>query len=75
MMRFEAERAWRFYDEGCRLLPLVRRDSRAALWALTRIYSALLARIEERDFDVFFPRVRLNAAEKASILVRARLGW
>ena len=74
-MRFEAERAWRFYAEGSRLLPLVHRDSRAALWALTRIYSALLARIEERDFDVFSSRVRLTATEKAGILLRARLGW
>jgi squalene synthase HpnC/squalene synthase HpnD len=75
LMRFEAERAWQFYAEGSRLLPLVHRDSRAALWALTRIYSGLLARIEGRDFDVFSPRVRLTTAEKAGILLRARLGW
>jgi len=75
LMRSEAERAWQFYAEGSRLLPLVHKDSRAALWALTRIYSALLARIEERDFDVFSSRVRLTATEKAGILLRARLGW
>ncbi len=57
------------------LLRCVDRDSRAALWALIRIYSSLLARIEERDFDVFSSRVRLSAKEKAGILVRARLGW
>jgi len=75
LMRFEAERAWQFYAEGSRLLPLVHRDSRAALWALTRIYSSLLARIEDRDFDIFSSRVRLTATEKAGILLRARLGW
>ena len=75
LLRFEAERAWRFYAEGSRLLPLVHADSRAALWALTRIYSALLVRIEQRDFDVFSSRVRLTATEKAGILLRARLGW
>ncbi len=75
LMRFEAERAWQFYAEGSRLLPLVHRDSRSALWALTRIYSALVARIEERDFDVFSSRVRLTAREKAGILLRARLSW
>jgi phytoene synthase len=75
LMRFEAERAWQFYAEGSRLLPLVHKDSRPALWALTRIYSSLLARIEERDFDVFSSRVRLPATEKAAILLRARLGW
>jgi phytoene synthase len=75
LLRFEAERAWRFYREGVRLIGKVDADSRAALWALARIYSSLLARIEERDFDVFSARVRLNTAEKARILLRARMGW
>jgi squalene synthase HpnC/squalene synthase HpnD len=75
LLRFEAERAWRFYQEGAQLIGKVDADSRAALWALARIYSSLLARIEERDFDVFSARVRLNTAEKARILLRARVGW
>jgi 15-cis-phytoene synthase len=75
LLRFEAERAWKFYREGARLVSKVDAGSRAALWALVRIYSSLLARIEERDFDVFSARVRLNTAEKARILLRARLGW
>jgi squalene synthase HpnC/squalene synthase HpnD len=75
LLRFQADRAWRFYREGVRLISKVDADSRAALWALTRIYSTLLVRIAERDFDVFSARVRLNAAEKARILVRARMGW
>jgi phytoene synthase len=74
LLRFEAERAWRFYGEGARLISKVDADSRAALWALTRIYSTLLARIEERDFDVFSCRVRLSTSEKARILLRARVG-
>src|SRR5207302_5522640 len=75
LLRFEAERAWRFYREGTRLIGKVDADSRAALWALARIYGSLLDRIEERDFDVFSARVRLNASEKARILLRARVGW
>ncbi len=75
LLRFEAQRAWEFYREGVRLIGKIDRDSRAALWALTRIYSSLLARIEDRDFDVFSERVRLGTAEKAGILLRARLGW
>jgi squalene synthase HpnC/squalene synthase HpnD len=75
LLRFEAERAWRSYREGAQLIGKVDADSRAALWALARIYSSLLARIEERDFDVFSARVRLNTAEKARILLRARVGW
>jgi squalene synthase HpnC/squalene synthase HpnD len=75
LLRFEAERAWRSYREGAQLIGKVDADSRAALWALARIYSSLLARIEERDFDVFSARMRLNTAEKARILLRARVGW
>jgi phytoene synthase len=75
LLRQQAERAWQFYTEGAPLLGRIHPDSRAALWSLIRIYSTLLARIEERDFDVFSTRVRLTAAEKASILLRARLGF
>jgi len=74
LLRFEAERAWTFYREGVQLISRLENDSRAALWALARIYSTLLHRIEERDFDVFSSRVRLSAAEKAQILFRARVG-
>jgi squalene synthase HpnC/squalene synthase HpnD len=75
LMEFETARAWTFYREGEPLVRLVDRDSRAALWALVRTYSGLLARIEARDFDVFSERTRLTTAEKAGILVRARFGW
>jgi squalene synthase HpnC/squalene synthase HpnD len=74
LLRFEAERAWTFYREGVQLINRLEADSRAALWALARIYSTLLHRIEERDFDVFSSRVRLSAAEKTQILFRARVG-
>lgn len=75
LMRFEADRAWRLYEEGIGLLPWIAPDSRAGLWALARVYSGLLARIEERGFDVFTERVRLSAAEKTWIMIRARMGW
>jgi hypothetical protein len=53
----------------------VHEDARGALWALARIYSRLLRRIEARGYDVFSGRVRLGAPEKTGILMRARLGW
>jgi len=74
LFRFEAQRARGFYQEGAALLPLVGRDSRAALWALARIYGGLLGKMEARDFDVTTSRVRLSAAEKTWILCRARFG-
>ena len=75
LLRLQAGRAWGFYAEGAPLVGCIHPDSRAALWALVRIYSSLLARIEERRFEVFSGRVRLSTAEKTRILVRARLGW
>ncbi len=74
LLEFEADRAWTYYEEGAEIVGLVERDSRGALWALARTYSGLLARIESRGYDVFTARVRLSAAEKFGILVRAQLG-
>jgi 15-cis-phytoene synthase len=75
LFAFEAARARDFYREGVQLIPLVHSDARAALWALARIYSGLLNRIDARDYDVFSERVRLTTPEKAGILLRARFGW
>jgi phytoene synthase len=74
MLRFEAQRAWEFYERAWMLIPLVNEDSRRALWALARIYSGLLEEIERREFDVFSSRARLRTAEKIAILFWARLG-
>jgi squalene synthase HpnC len=80
LLVFEAERAWQMYQEGAPLVGRVNADSRATLWALVRTYSSLLARIEEREFDVFSGRVSLSSAEKIQYLLTAglaarRAGW
>jgi squalene synthase HpnC len=76
LLEFEAERAWRFYEEGAPLVQQVDSDSRATLGALVRTYSGLLARIEERGFDVFGSRVSLSRAEKIQYLLAAGIaGW
>ncbi len=74
MLRFEARRAWEFYEQAWGLVGLVNEDSRRALWALARIYSGLLEEIERRGFDVFSSRVRLRATEKAAIFLWAKVG-
>src|SRR2546427_6431881 len=74
LLRFEAERAWEYYREGAKLISLVEPESRAALWGLVRTYSSLLARIEQRGFDVFSSPVRLSLAEKMYIWGFARFG-
>jgi len=71
LMAFEAARARAYYDESQPLLDLIHPRSRSSLWALISIYSRLLQRIEHTNFDVFARRVRLSAAEKSWIIVRA----
>lgn len=76
LMRFEAERAWQFYREGWQLLDLVSEDSRAALWAMARIYSGILEKIEARNAAAKPGQpARLSTGEKLWILARARMGW
>jgi squalene synthase HpnC/squalene synthase HpnD len=74
LLRFEADRAWQFYEEGAELLGMIDRESRGALWLLTHTYSALLTRIEALDFAVFGERVRLSRAEKMLFIAQARFG-
>ncbi|HTZ48401.1 MAG TPA: squalene synthase HpnC [Verrucomicrobiae bacterium] len=74
LLRFEADRAWKLYEEGTQLLGMIEEDSRATLWLLVHTYSALLARIESTDFAVFGGRVRLTKAEKLKLVAKARFG-
>ena len=74
LLRFEADRAWKLYEEGAELFGLIEEDSRATLWLLTHTYSALLVRIESLDFAVFGKRVRLPKAEKLKLVAKARFG-
>ncbi len=73
LMRFEAERARRYYDEAKPLVEMVDRGSRASLRALIEIYSQLLDRIVASDFDVLHQRIALTTWEKVWILVREKL--
>ena len=76
LLKFEADRAWQMYEEGAPLVKKIKADSRATLWALVRTYSTLLARIEERDFDVFRSRISTSSAEKIQFLLTAGMtGW
>jgi len=76
LAEFEAARAWQYYGDGWPLLDLVEEDSRAALWALARIYAGILEKIESRGYNVLASApARLSSTEKVWILARARLGW
>ena len=61
-------RAETYYASADKLLPLINRESRPALWVLVSIYHALLRRIERANYDVFSKRASVPTAQKITIL-------
>jgi phytoene synthase len=73
LMRFEAERAHRYYDESLPLIGMVDQRSRRSLWAMIEIYRRLLVKIEKSNFQVLEGRVRVPTLGKIGILAKAIL--
>jgi phytoene synthase len=73
LLAFEAQRARVYYEESAPLLGMIDPSSRASLRALVEIYQRLLDRIERAGFDVLPRRIRLSAAEKIAIMLRAAI--
>jgi phytoene synthase len=71
LMRFEAERAHRYYADSRPLIGMVDERSRRSLWAMIEIYRRLLMKIEKSNFQVLDGRVRVPAWEKLGILLNA----
>jgi phytoene synthase len=70
MLATLAIRAEKYYLAANKLIPLLDRDSRAAMWVLVTIYHRLLGRIADHKMEVFRTRVGLSTAEKLSIFAR-----
>ena len=72
-LEYEADRARKYYESAKWLMELIEEDSRAALWVLVEIYSQLLQKITDRNYDVLTERVRLTTWEKLKVLSRGLL--
>jgi len=72
-----AQRAEDFYESAQKLMPLIDRESRPALWVLVSIYHCLLKRIESANYDVFTTRAAVPTPQKLGILAvgLARMAW
>ncbi len=70
LLEYQAERARRYYESAKWLMELIHEDSRGGLWVLVEIYSRLLKKITERNYDVFTERVSLSLWEKMTVLAR-----
>ena len=73
-MRFEIDRCrglYRSADEGIALLPPA---SARCVRTARVLYSGILDRIEDADYDVFSRRARVPTRRKARLAARAALG-
>jgi phytoene synthase len=73
MLATLAIRAEKYYIAAGNLIPLLDRDSRAAMWVLVTIYHRLLSRIAAHKMDVFSERVSVPTSSKIAILARGAL--
>ena len=70
LMRFQAERAHRLYDEAFSLLPPADRAAQKPGVMMANIYRTLLREIEVDDFQVLHQRTSLTPLRKLWIAVR-----
>jgi phytoene synthase len=73
LIRFEAARAWGWYDTGLQLLPALDRRSAACCAAMAGIYFELLKRIAADPSVVMRTRMSLPARDKLRVAGRAVL--
>jgi phytoene synthase len=67
LMRYQAERARRYYREAQETLPVDDFRSFVAARIMGSVYSRLLHKIEKRKFDVFGKRIRLSKMSKLTV--------
>ena len=73
MLATLAIRAEKYYVAAGKLIPLLDRDSRAAMRVLVAIYHRLLAEIAAHKMDVFTTRASVSTPAKLAILTRGVL--
>jgi phytoene synthase len=71
VIRFEAARAWGWYDRGLRLLDLLDRRSAACCAAMAGIYRELLERMAADPGQVMIGRMSLSARDKLRVAARS----
>jgi 15-cis-phytoene synthase len=70
LMRFEVDRAQRYYEAAAPLVPLLPPPGRAVFLVMLRTYRGLLEEMVRRHYDVFAGRVRVSRWYKLWQVVR-----
>ena len=73
LMKFEIARCRELYDSADKGLAMLPKRSRKAITAARRLYSRILDKIEERDYDVFSGRASVSTTSKAVMVARMLL--
>jgi len=73
LMKFQAERSHRLYDEAIALLPAADRRAQKPGLMMAHIYRTLLREIEAQDFQVLHQRTSLTPLRK--LWIAARTNW
>jgi phytoene synthase len=74
LLAFEARRAYKYYEDARRLVPLVDPVGRPVLRTIVGIYRALLDEIARRDYRVLDGRISLAPWRKIAIAMKAIAG-
>jgi phytoene synthase len=69
LMRYETERAKKYFEKANRALDISDRRSLFSARAMQHIYFNLLKKIEAKNFDVFSENIKVNKTEKVLIAV------
>jgi phytoene synthase len=70
LMKFQVNRAQRYYNEANPGIKLLRPESRFAIYSASKIYNGILHKIEHRDYNPFLGRVFVPQAKKIGILLQ-----
>lgn len=74
LIRFEADRAHRWYERGVRLVPMLDRRSAACTAAMAGIYRSLLDRIAATPGEALTMRLSLSRWDKTLVAARSLTG-
>ena len=67
-MRFQVERAHRYFEDAKPGIPMLDRDSQFAIYSASRIYRGILNQLEARGYNPFLGRAFVSQRQKLAIL-------
>lgn len=70
MMKFQIQRAHRYYETAALGVPMLERKSQFAIYSASKIYRGILLKIEARNYNPFLGRVFVSQKKKIGILLQ-----